>query len=78
MFEGHVQKSHTKTSDRTVSKKNHLFERIPQLKLPHLLTRYLLHNMSLETSKNQVDVAKFAGADHENGKGKPKRENDVT
>ena len=58
--------------------KNHLFERIPQLKLPHLLTRYLLYNMSLETSKNQVDVTKFAGADHENGKGKPKRENDVT
>ena len=58
--------------------KNHLFERIPQLKLPYLPPRYLLYNMSLETSKNQVDVAESAGADHEDGEGKPERENDLT
>ena len=61
-----------------LDQKNHLLERIPQLKLPLLLTRYLLYNMSLETSKNQVDVAESAGADHEDGKGKPERENDLT
>ena len=28
--------------------KHHLFDTIPQLKLPHSLTRYLLYSMSLE------------------------------
>ena len=36
--------------------KQHLFQRIPQLKLPDSLKRYLLHCMSLETEKNQGDI----------------------
>ena len=55
--------------------KHHLFDRIPQLKLPHSLTRYLLYNMFLEEKKNHTDAGDGEGAegvstDHKDGKGK--------
>ena len=53
--------------------KNHLFDRIPQLKLPNSLTRYLLYNMSLDEKKDHTDAGIGEGAqsvatDHKDGK----------
>ena len=53
--------------------KNHLFDRIPHLKLPNSLTRYLLYNMSLDEKKDHTDAGIGEGAqsvatDHKDGK----------
>ena len=59
--------------------KHHLFQRIPLLKLPNILRRYLLYNMSLETSKKTVDAddggSTQAAVTDENGKGKTEKKN---
>ena len=59
--------------------KHNLFKRIPLLKLPNILRRYLLYNMSLETSKKTVDADDGGGArtavTDENSKGKAEKDN---
>ena len=59
--------------------KHNLFKRIPLLKLPNILRRYLLYNMSLETSKKQNDAddggSAQAAVGDENGKGKEGKKN---
>ena len=59
--------------------KHNLFKRIPLLKLPNILRRYLLYNMSLETSKKNVNADDGGSAqpvlDDQNGKGKEEKEN---